>query len=119
MSNAWLPRLFTIAPDMNFLDLLAARILAGGFPVAGSPPPALEALSKWRIYVPTRRAAGMLKEAFLRQSGQNALLLPRITPLGDPEEDELVLAGGAAADSDPADPRHGRGHSPGQSGAWT
>ncbi len=91
MSRHAKPRLFNIASDIAFLDLLAAKILAGGFPLAGTPPPAPVELMQWRIYVPTRRAAGMLKEAFLRQSGAQAVLLPQIIPLGDAGEDELLL----------------------------
>ncbi len=93
MSAAAPPHLFNIAPDLPFLDILARKVLAGGFPDPEAAPPTPEALVNWRIYVPTRRAAGMLKEAFLRQSGRRALLLPVITPLGDPEEDELVITG--------------------------
>ena len=100
MSSTRPAHIFTIPPHMDFLDLLAARVLAGGFPCSTTAPPTPETLSGWRIYVPTRRAAGMLKEAFLRQSGQKALILPRITPLGDPEEDELALVGGVGEEAE-------------------
>ncbi len=99
MSQPAKPRLFSIAPDIGFLDLLAAKILAGGFPLAGAAAPTPLELGQWRIYVPTRRAAGMLKEAFLRQSKAQAVLLPQITPLGDASEDELLLGADSIAEA--------------------
>ena len=42
------------------------------------------------IYLPTRRAARGLREAFLAESGGQALLLPRIRALGDPDEEEAL-----------------------------
>ncbi len=70
---------------------LAGAILAGGFPLAGSPPPDAVSLSAMRIFVPTRRAAKNLQAAFLEIAG-GATLLPLIMPLGDMDEDELLLA---------------------------
>lgn len=51
------------------------------------------ALSDYTILLPTRRAVRSLREAFLRLSGGAPLLLPRMTPLGDLDEDELAIAG--------------------------
>ena len=47
----------------------------------------------YRIFLPTRRAVRSLREAFLRQSDGTALLLPRLLPLGDLDEDALAIAG--------------------------
>jgi len=33
------PRLYTVAPDVPFLDTLARTILGGDLPVAGGKPP--------------------------------------------------------------------------------
>ncbi len=80
------PAVFTIAPGRPFLDLLAAGVLQrwGKDPVG---------LSRITILLPTRRACRALSEAFLRLSDGAALLLPRIRPLGDIDEDELELRG--------------------------
>ncbi|MCC7425425.1 MAG: double-strand break repair protein AddB [Alphaproteobacteria bacterium] len=83
------PRVYTIAPEVPFLDALAAGVLA----LHGEAP---EALSRVEILLPTRRAARALAEAFLRATGGKALLLPRIAPLGDIDEDGPAAA--AAAD---------------------
>ena len=45
------------------------------------------------VLLPTRRACRSLREAFVRQAGGQALLLPRIQPIGEVEADELLLAG--------------------------
>ena len=86
-----LSRVFTVPPDVAFLPHLAAAILAGDLPVPGERPPAPEDLPRWTILVPTRRAARTLATAFLEASGGRAMLLPRIRPLGDVDEEELVI----------------------------
>ncbi len=88
------PAVFTIPPGRPFLDLLAAGVLQRW----GKEP--LE-LSRITILLPTRRACRALSEAFLRQSDGVALLLPKIRPLGDIDEDELELRGIAGDDSLP------------------
>ncbi len=93
-------RLYTISPVLPFLDTLARAILEGNLPVAGGAPPDKLALASWTIYLPTRRAARALSEAFLRVSGDDALLLPRILPIGDVDEDALALAAPPEAASD-------------------
>ncbi len=80
------PAVFTIAPGIPFLDSLAEGILARH----GDDPDALGAVT---VLLPTRRAARGLVEAFLRRSAGAALVLPRIAPIGDVEDD--VLAPGA------------------------
>ena len=77
---------FTIPSEVSFVDSLAAGLLAE---TAGDPL----ALSAMQILLPTRRACRGLAEAFLRQADGRPLLLPRLQPLGDAEEDELLLAG--------------------------
>ncbi len=103
----------TIPPTLPFVDALAAGLLAE----AGEDLPAL---ADTLVLLPTRRACRSLREAFVRQAGGQALLLPRIQPIGEVEADELLLAGAidlalppaisslappAAADP-PADRRH-------------
>ena len=87
------PRLYTIPPSAPFLSTLARAVLAGDLPLPGGAPPDLLALPKTTIYLPTRRAARGLREAFLAESGGKALLLPRIHALGDPDEDAAIIFG--------------------------
>ena len=68
-------KVFTIPPGDSFLDTLAAGLLAR------FPDP--EALTKAKIFLPTRRAGRGLREAFLRQTGGKPLLLPVMQPVGD------------------------------------
>lgn len=89
------PAVFTIAPGIPFLDALAAGIVQQ----TGEAP---ENLSRVSVLLPTRRACRSLSEAFLRLSDGKPLLLPRMTPLGDIDEDQLAFAsdegfGGALA----------------------
>ncbi|MDD9914433.1 MAG: double-strand break repair protein AddB, partial [Rhodospirillaceae bacterium] len=75
---------FTISPDRSFVDSLATGILAE----VGDTP---QALLDYTILLPTRRACRALRDAFLRASDGTALLLPAMRPLGDVDEDELLL----------------------------
>ena len=85
------PRLYTIPPSAPFLTSLARAVLDSVLPVAGGPKPDRLTLPQTTIYLPTRRAARGLREAFLSVSGGEALLLPRIRTLGDPDEDEAII----------------------------
>ncbi len=87
------PRLFTIPPSAPFLTTLARAILAGDLPSPGGLPPDPLALPLTTIYLPTRRAARALREAFLAEAKGEALLLPRIRALGDPDEDAAIIFG--------------------------
>lgn len=89
------PNLYTIPAGQPFVDLLAATLIGE----CGDDP--LQ-LSKVRILLPTRRACRSLRDAFLRLGGGRAMLLPRMTPLGDIDEDEAIFADAAplAGDSD-------------------
>jgi len=49
-------------------------------------------LARMVIFLPSRRAALSLRESFLRVSAGRPLLLPRIEPLGDADEDALLLS---------------------------
>ena len=78
--------IYTIPAGWPFVDALAAGILD-----EIGPDPA--SLADVTILLPTRRAVRSLREAFLRLSEGRPLLLPRMMPLGDIDEDELVIAG--------------------------
>ena len=93
MTELFRPGLYTIPAGQPFVDLLASAVLeeTGGDPVV---------LSSYRIFLPTRRACRSLREAFLRLGGGTAMLLPRMTPLGDLDEDEALLSDAAPVDGE-------------------
>jgi len=76
--------LYTIPAGVPFAAALATGLLdhAGGDPVA---------LSRYTVLLPTRRACRTLRETFLRLTDGKPLLLPRMQPLGDVDEEELIL----------------------------
>ena len=86
------PRLFTIPPSAPFLPTLIRALMAGelvpGFPETGDPL----ALARATIYLPTRRACRLARDLFLDTLDLDAAILPRIVPLGDIDEDELIFA---------------------------
>jgi ATP-dependent helicase/nuclease subunit B len=77
--------IFTIPSEVSFLDALAAGLWARA---AGD----VAQLADMRIFLPTRRACRMLREAFLRLTEGRATLLPRMQPMGNIDEDELLFA---------------------------
>ena len=83
---------FTIAPHLPFLDCLAQGIAAhaGGDPLV---------LANITVLLPTRRACRSLREAFLRQSNGLPLLLPRMMPLNDLDEEDALAAGFSGAEA--------------------
>jgi double-strand break repair protein AddB len=87
------PRLYTIPPSAPFLTTLARAVLAGDLPVPGGAKPDSLTLPLTTIYLPTRRAARALREAFLAETENEALLLPRIRALGDPDEEAALILG--------------------------
>lgn len=90
-------RVFTVPPGRAFLDAIAAAILKGDLPaLSGKAPRALD-LPAYTVLLPTRRAARALQEAFLAASGGRAMLLPRIRPIAEGEEDLGLIAGLAEA----------------------
>ena len=81
-----MPALFSIAPDLGFADTLAIGLLAE----TGSNP---LTLAQYLILLPNRRAARALREAFLRQSGDKPMLLPRMRTVDEADDDELAFGG--------------------------
>ena len=78
------PCVYNIPAACSFVDHLARGLKerAGDEPLA---------LARLHILLPTRRACRALREAFLRLS-DTPMLLPRMTPIGDVDEEELFLA---------------------------
>ena len=85
-------RLFTIPPGVPFVDALARGLLDA--PDDTDPL----ALTRATLLLPTRRACRAMRDAFLRTTDGAALLLPRLTPLGDVDVDEIELRVDEAAD---------------------
>ena len=83
------PRLYTIPSGTPFLEALARTLLAD--PSLGGKLGTNISLADVTILLPTRRAVRALGDAFLRMGEGTSLLLPHIQPLGDVDEDELVL----------------------------
>lgn len=88
-------RVFSIPPGIPFVDSLAAGLLRrhGEDPLS---------LSDVLILLPTRRAARSLREAFLRATAGQPLLLPRMQAVGDVDAAELDFRATGVADVPPA-----------------
>ncbi|MDD5586517.1 MAG: double-strand break repair protein AddB [Alphaproteobacteria bacterium] len=86
---------FTIPPDVSFVEALAEGLWleTGRAPLR---------LTDMLVLLPTRRAGRHLREAFLRVTNGHAALLPRMQPLGDVDEAELVFTSEADFDVPPA-----------------
>ncbi|MDX1974998.1 MAG: double-strand break repair protein AddB [Rickettsiales bacterium] len=74
---------YSIAPDLPFLDILAAWVMER-FGQKGEP------ITDLLILLPNRRACRSLQESFLKLSGGKPLLLPRIQPIGDVENEWML-----------------------------
>ena len=87
------PRVYNIPAGYPFLDLLAKGIWddAGGDRLA---------LARATVLLPNRRACRYLRDAFLRLTDGAPLLLPRLQPIGDVDDDEFVLTAGEAGGLD-------------------
>lgn len=84
---------YTIPPGEPFLERLSRAILNGDLPAPGSARPDPLSLPDVTLLLPTRRATRALQEAFLAASGARALLMPRIKPISEGEEDLTLLSG--------------------------
>ena len=84
--------LYTIPPGAAFVDALAAGILDE---CAGDPL----ALADYLVLLPTRRACRALREAFLRVSDGQSLVLPAMRPIGDVDVDDIAPADAAGLET--------------------
>ena len=86
------PNVLTIPASRPHLKSLAEAILDGrviaGWPDKGAPL----SLAAGTVLLPNRRACRAMHEAFLAVAGSAAMLLPRIAPIGDIDEDEWDFA---------------------------
>ncbi len=97
-----IPRVFTIPPSVPFLPVLIGA-LGDGRLVEGLSASDPLALAGATIFLPTRRACRLARDAFLDVLGVEAAVLPRIVPIGDIDEDELVFADMATGTVDALD----------------
>ena len=79
-------KIYNIQTGLPFVDTLAAGLIEK---IKGTRVQ----LTDFIILLPTRRAVQNLREAFLRNSRKKPLLLPRLVPLGDLDEDEQEIMG--------------------------
>ena len=86
------PALYTIPADVSFLDTLAK----GLYERVGENK---DQLADMRILLPTRRGCRGLREAFLRQTDGVPIILPRMQPIGDIDQDEIAIMAGEAGHS--------------------
>lgn len=99
MTSPHRANIYTVEAGRSFLDCLAAAILDGSLPSAGGVAPATLDLPRITLYLPTRRATRALQDAFLRASGGRALLLPKIVPISEGEEDLSLITAAAEAET--------------------
>jgi ATP-dependent helicase/nuclease subunit B len=89
-------RVFTIPPSAPFLPTLISALRDGRL-IDGFAPGPLD-YADVTIFLPTRRACRLARDTFLQVLGVEAAVLPRIVPIGDIDEDELVFAEMATGD---------------------
>ncbi len=87
---------FSVPAGVPFADALAAGLLDRADDDV--------ALARTVVLLPTRRACRTLADAFLRLSEGRPLLLPRLWPLGDVDEEQLLADGAFAGMADDLPP---------------
>jgi ATP-dependent helicase/nuclease subunit B len=90
------PRVFNIPASAPFLPTLIKSIVGGKLGLGLSDDPL--ALADVTLYLPTRRACRLARDAFLDCLESEAAILPRIVAIGDIDEDEIVFAEAATGD---------------------
>ncbi|MBU2485202.1 MAG: hypothetical protein KKG78_08940, partial [Alphaproteobacteria bacterium] len=82
------PRIATIPPGVDFLATLAGQIIAGGLvPGLAYNPEDPLSLAGATVFVPTRRAARVLRSELTDLIGKGSAILPSIRPLGETDDD--------------------------------
>jgi len=92
-------RVFTIPSSAPFLRTLITALVDGDLVPGFEARTDRAKLATVTLYLPTRRAGRMAQEVFLDVLGGDAVLLPRIVPLGDVDEEDLAFAHAAAPDA--------------------
>lgn len=82
------PRIATIPPGVDFLATLAGRIIDGGLvPGLAYDRENPLSLAGATVFVPTRRAARVLRSELTDLIGKGSAILPSIRPLGETDDD--------------------------------
>ena len=85
-------RVFNVPSSARFLHTVIEALIDGklveGFSARANP----ERLADVTLYLPTRRAGRMARGVFLDVLKTDAVVLPRIIPLGSVDEDEIEFA---------------------------
>src|ERR1700692_3338154 len=89
------PRVFTIPASAPFLPTLIEALIGGKLGFAAPDPLVVAAAT---LYLPTRRACRLARDAFLDVLKDDAAILPRIVAIGDIDEDEIAFAQAATGD---------------------
>lgn len=84
--------IFTLPPGVPFLKALARAILEGNLPAPGGGAPDHLSLPNITLLLPTRRAARAAREAFLSVANKPAIIMPRIRPISEGEDDLSLIA---------------------------
>src|SRR5260370_14495729 len=87
---------FTMPPSAPFLSTLIRALRDGRLGDGFTPGP--PDFADVTIFLPTRRACRVARDTFLQVLGVDAAVLPRLVPIGDIDEDELVFADMATGD---------------------
>ncbi len=87
---------FTIPASAPFLPTLIEALVGGKLGVRPANDPLT--LAATTLYLPTRRACRLMRDAFLDVLKTDAAILPRIVALGDIDEDEIAFAEAATGD---------------------
>ena len=90
------PRVFTIPASAPFLPTLIEALIGGKLGFAAARDPLV--LASATLYLPTRRACRLARDAFLTVLKDDAAILPRIVAIGDIDEDEIAFAEAATGD---------------------
>jgi ATP-dependent helicase/nuclease subunit B len=89
------PRVFTIPSSVPFLPALIGAMRDGRVVDGFAPTHASLGFANATIFLPTRRACRLARDAFLAALDVDAALLPRIVAIGDIDEDEFAFADAA------------------------
>jgi len=92
-------RVFTIPSSAPFLRTLITALVDGDLVPGFEARTDRAKLVTVTLYLPTRRAGRMAQEVFLDVLGGDAVLLPRIVPLSNVDEDEIAFAQAVSPES--------------------
>ena len=91
--SANIPSVYNIPTEIPFLDILASGI-TNRYQDQNNPL----SLAKVLILLPTRRACRTLRKIFLKHTKGQAILLPKMVPIGDIDENIIQLSSLATSD---------------------